>query len=115
MPDSPSTTPQRQQPVHEIRLGAIKAAIWKNETENGPRFNSTFSRIYRNGDEWKSTDSFGRDDLLVLAKVADLAHSWITQPEPDEDRSDARTKKGSGTDLTDKSLPKRPSQGRAGA
>lgn len=25
----------------------------------------------------KSTDSFGRDDLLVLAKVADGTHTWI--------------------------------------
>ena len=27
--------------------------------------------------EWKASDTFGRDDLLVLAKVADQAHSWI--------------------------------------
>jgi len=28
---------------------------------------------------WKSTDSFGRDDLLLLAKVIDQTHSWILQ------------------------------------
>ena len=67
----------KQKPVHEVRFGQIKAAIWKNETENGARYNATFSRIYRDGDEWKSTESFGRDDLLLLAKVADEAHSWI--------------------------------------
>ena len=58
-------------------MGAIKAAIWKNDTQSGVRYNVTFSRLYKDGDEWKSTDSFGRDDLLVLAKVADQAHSWI--------------------------------------
>ena len=58
-------------------MGAIKAAIWKNDTQSGVRYNVTFSRLYKDGDEWKSTDSFGRDDLLVLAKVADHAHSWI--------------------------------------
>lgn len=56
-------------------MGAIKAAIWKNDTGNGVRFNTTLSRLYKDGDEWRNTDSFGRDDLLVLAKVADQAHS----------------------------------------
>ena len=26
---------------------------------------------------WSTTDSFGRDDLLSLAKAVDLAHTWI--------------------------------------
>ena len=71
------TQTQKQKPIHEVRLGTIKAAVWKNETESGVRYNVTFSRIYKDGDDWKSTDSFGRDDLLLLSKVADLAHTWI--------------------------------------
>jgi len=76
---STNASPMRNKtkPVHEVRLGAIKAAVWRNETENGVRFNVTFSRLYKDGDQWQSTDSFGRDDLLTVAKVADLAHSWI--------------------------------------
>lgn len=67
----------KNKPVHEVRLGVVKAAIWPNETDNGVRHNVTFQRLYKDGDEWKSTDSFGRDDLLLLAKVADEAHTWI--------------------------------------
>ena len=67
----------KQQPVHEVRLGSVKAAIWENKTENGTRFNVTVARIYKDGEQWKSTDSFGRDDLLLLGKVIDLAHRWI--------------------------------------
>ncbi|WP_261340650.1 hypothetical protein [Planctopirus hydrillae] len=37
----------------------------------------TVSRIYKDGEEWKQTESFGRDDLPLLAKVVDLAHTWI--------------------------------------
>jgi len=40
----PKNTP-KQKPIHEVRLGAIKAAVWKNETENGVRFNATLSRL----------------------------------------------------------------------
>ena len=74
----------KDKPVHEVRLGAIKAAVWKNSTENGARYNTTFSRLYKDGDEWKNTDSFGRDDLLVVAKVSDQAHSWIHEQERED-------------------------------
>ena len=66
-----------QKPVHEVRLGLIKAAVWANDTEQGVRHNVSIARLYKEGDDWKSTTSFGRDDLLLVAKVADLAHSWI--------------------------------------
>ena len=68
---------EKAKPVHEVRYGAIKAAIWRNETENGIRYNTTFTRLYKSGEQWETTESFGRDDLLLLGKVADQAHSWI--------------------------------------
>ena len=66
-------------PVTEVRIGRVKATVWKNGTEDQPRYNVTFSRLYKDGDQWKSTQSFGRNDLLVLRKVADLAHTRIFQ------------------------------------
>ena len=80
---------QKQKPIHEVRLGLIKAAVWKNETEAGVRYNVTFSRIYKeNGDEdWKHTESFGRDDLLLVAKVADHAHTWICSQTKDNEKA----------------------------
>ena len=78
MSNDPNPTPvAKSRPVEEIRLGAIKAAVWRNDTDSGVRHNVTFERIYRDGEEWRSTGSFGKDDLLVLAKVADQAHTWI--------------------------------------
>lgn len=68
----------RNRPVHELRLGAIKATIWGNETATGPRHNVTLGRLYKDAnEEWKTSDSLGRDDLLLAAKVLDLAHTWI--------------------------------------
>jgi hypothetical protein len=68
------------QPVEEIRIGSIKAAIWRNEGEGGPRFNVTFQRLYRTEEgKWQSTYSFGRDDLLVLMKVADATHTRVME------------------------------------
>ena len=71
------STTTKARPVHEVRLGRIRAAIWANETQNGVRHNVTVSRIYKDGDDWKDSTSFGRDDLPLVAKIADQAHSWI--------------------------------------
>jgi hypothetical protein len=37
----------------------------------------TFERVYKDGEEWKSSHSYTRDDLLALAKLADWAFTWI--------------------------------------
>lgn len=68
----------KQKPISEVRIGSIKAAIWQNHTDSGARFNVTFQRLYRDEqNKWHSTDSFGRDDLLVLARVAERAFDSI--------------------------------------
>ena len=68
---------ETKRPAYEIRIGSVLAAIWKNETDKGVRYNVTFSRLYKDGAQWKSAESFGKDDLLVLAKIANEAHSQI--------------------------------------
>ncbi len=75
----PRSNDAKTKPVHEVRLGRIKAAIWANETDNGVRHNVTITRLYKDGDEWKTSTSFGREELPLVAKVADLAHTWIYQ------------------------------------
>ena len=70
---------QCNRPVHEIRMGRVKAAIWENDTKHGARHNVSITRIYKDGDQWKDSASFGRDDLPLVAKIADQAHTWIFQ------------------------------------
>jgi len=72
-----SENAKKTRPTHEIRLGRIRAAIWENETQNGTRHNVTVARLYKDGDDWKDSASFGRDDLPLVAKVLDRCHSWI--------------------------------------
>ena len=65
------------QPVHCIRFGLVKCEILYRSTRAGDRYSIAFSRIYRNGDQWAVSTRFGRDDLPLVAKLADLAHTWI--------------------------------------
>lgn len=76
--DPPRDDKPANKPVHEIRLGRIRAAVWLNETENGPRYNVQIARLYKDKhDKWQDSASFGRDDLPLVAKVADLAMVWM--------------------------------------
>jgi hypothetical protein len=68
-----------KQPIHSIRFGYIKANIWFNQTKSGDRHNVTVTRLYKDGDIWRESQHFGRDDLLLLAKVLDQVHTWIMQ------------------------------------
>jgi len=64
--------------VKTLRLGRIKAAIWENESDNQKFYNVTFARGYLDeAKNWHDSDSFGRDDLLLVAKLADQAHTFI--------------------------------------
>lgn len=72
--DSTSSIPG---PVQELQIGKVKSLVYKSKTDIGVRFYAVFVRLYRQDEEWKATDSFGRDELLVLAKLADQTHSWI--------------------------------------
>jgi hypothetical protein len=78
-------TPNRK-PVHELRVGRLNAAIWENPTENEVRYNVTFARLYKADTGWHSNDSFGVDDLLGLAKLADQTHSWILQKQQEPEQ-----------------------------
>lgn len=82
---------EKVKPVHEIRLGRIKAAIWENETQNGTMHNVTLSRLYKNGNQWRDSSSFGRDDLPLLSKVADMVHTWLFEKTQDHNGSSAES------------------------
>jgi hypothetical protein len=66
-----------RKPIHEIRRGLIKVRVWQKRTRSGLRFTVTISRMYRNGDVWKESTRFGRDDIPLIKLVLDEAHTWI--------------------------------------
>lgn len=70
---------EKNRPVKEIRYGSIKAVVWKNQTQNGPMFNVSVARIYKDGNDWKESTSFGQEDLPILSKALLDAHTFIHQ------------------------------------
>jgi hypothetical protein len=78
---------ESNKPVHVVRLGRIKAAVWQHDVESRRLFSATIVRLYKDGPYWKESSSFDRDDLLLVAKVADRVHSWIFDQAQEHDGS----------------------------
>ena len=77
---SDSNETKKAAPAAKVSVGLQTASIWKNESEGRAFYNVTFDRRYRDAQgDWKSTGSYGRDDLLALAKLADLAHTKVLE------------------------------------
>jgi len=92
------TKNEKVRPVHEVRLGRIKAVVWANQTQNGTLFNTTLCRLYRDGNQWKDSGSFGRDDLPLVAKVADIVHTWIFAESQEQSGSQNQEQNGSSNE-----------------
>ena len=62
----------KSKPVQKFRSGAIEVAVWSKTGEKGSFYSVTMSRSYKQGEEWKQSDSFSGDDVIVLAKLLDM-------------------------------------------
>lgn len=71
----------RKPPAAEFRLGRIRATLWENYSENhGAWYSVVVTRSYKDGQgNWKTAQSFGRDDLLVISEVTRMAYHWINR------------------------------------
>ena len=72
---------QKKKPAVEISMFPVSAAIWCNSNANGQKFvTATFHRSYKDdAGNWKSADSFSTQEVLLLAKVADMAHTEMVR------------------------------------
>jgi hypothetical protein len=86
------STQTKPRPVQTLRDGAIKAAIWRNESENGVFHGVTFSRTFKNGQgDLQDTSSYSGTQLLRLARLAEKAY----------DRAAKLTKEARASENTD--------------
>jgi hypothetical protein len=73
-----SAEPVTNRPAKEFRHRNLRATIWKNVTDKGVMYNVTLTRMYRDSEKWKDTQSFGFDDLMNLGKLLADSHTYIS-------------------------------------
>ena len=80
-----AATPNAVKPVKVFRLRGIAASVFANSTEVDGRQVSyhkvTVQRTYRDGDEFKTTTSYGRDDLPIVSLLVARAWEFILDAE----------------------------------
>ena len=71
-------THEKQKPIHEIKLGAVRASIWKNASEKKqPFYSVSIGRLYKAGKEWKTSASFGEKDFPLLKVIVEQVEAWL--------------------------------------
>jgi hypothetical protein len=76
MTNPTETTPTK--PVGTLRDGALKATIWKRQSEKGPFYTVDLSRTYTDRDgNFKDSKSFSNAELLRIARLAEIAYSEV--------------------------------------
>jgi hypothetical protein len=66
-----------EKPAKEIQAGMVRALIWAGNGGKGVEYTITFHKLRKVNGVWKMSSKFGRHDLPLVAKAADLAHAWF--------------------------------------
>ena len=75
-----NTAEPAKPPVAKLRLGLLNASIWQRKTDMSTFCSVSFERRYKdNQGAWQSTSSYDAENLLLLANLADQAHSKIVE------------------------------------
>ena len=78
-----------QKPVWKTQAGVISVALWQNDAMIGGRsvkmLKATIERRYKDGEEWKSSSSFGRNDVpLVIWCLSRAFGKMLEKPDSSE-------------------------------
>jgi hypothetical protein len=88
----PKMAQTSNKPVKAFRLRGVSASVFENHSKNGERsvtfHKVSLQRTYRDGDEFKTTTSFGRDDLPVCVHLMQQAWAYILDAESNRSSED---------------------------
>lgn len=85
---------QAQRPVTKFRAGQVTCALWENEIQiNGKRqivLRATIDRRYKDRDGvWKTSNSFGRNELPMALWVLFKAFETMVDKNDDQDHPES--------------------------
>lgn len=76
-------------PVKRIQLRGITASVFKNLSDNGvPFYKVSVTRTFKDGDDYKTTTAFNRDDLPSVWEVARGAWLEVIRLESESSKKD---------------------------
>jgi hypothetical protein len=89
----PTMAQSSTKPLKVFRLRGISASVFENHSKNTERATTfhkvSLQRTYKDGDEFKTTTSFGRDELPVCMHLMQQAWAFILDAESKRGQDDA--------------------------
>lgn len=80
-----ATNRESNRPVKSFFRRGVRVSVFANPAKVEDRdeiFHKTVvTRAYKDGDEWKSTSSLGREDLPIASMLLTKAWEWILEAE----------------------------------
>lgn len=58
-------------PTHNYRCGTMSFARFENESDKGTMVSYKLQKQYKDGDNWKDTTSYRRNELVQLRELVD--------------------------------------------
>jgi len=78
-----------RKPEKKFSCGPVSASIWaKNKTVEGETvkfYSVTITKAYKEGEDWKYTNSFNIEDIPKVALVANEAYKYVRLKSTDSD------------------------------
>ena len=76
---------KNNKPIHEVKIGAIKAEIWEADGVKGPFFSVVVCRLYKVGNKWEEAKSISGRDISKLREVLRQVNLWLLEHEPESE------------------------------
>lgn len=83
---TPTQPPNK--PVQVFRARGVKVSVFENHSGENVFFKVTLQRIYREGEEWKTTTSLSRDDLPIAQHLLLRAWEFVLETEATRSKND---------------------------
>lgn len=78
-------------PIETFRSGTVKATVWANKSDDNQVFHTiTIVRAYKDGDEWKETNSYLTQHLMDLSLVAGETFKFLRMELRERNREQAQ-------------------------
>lgn len=70
---------EKNKPVFKAKFGTIDAAVWEQEGKDGKFLTVSASRNYKDGEEWKKTNSLRVNDIPAMQTALQKCFEFAKQ------------------------------------
>lgn len=64
-------------PIKVFSYGGVKSSVWEKKKDGITFYSAKIVKVYKDGEEWKETNSYNANDIPKLSHVADKTFEFI--------------------------------------